>query len=246
MGGCMTLRVAVIDRALLRARRIAAQIESLEFRLSPGVRVSRLPRQQERIPYATVIFEADVLSSGEIKDTVPVQDGQTTVVVWHGDEIQDSNTNGARGKWAPPSGASTLFIASHPDTDEQIGGGALKSTMYRAACDVFAWLFRPICISSRNAMFFLAPEEIRYVESKGRTLHVHGYVNATTYATLESLAKVLPDTFVRCHKSYLVNLEYVRAYTGDRLILVSGESIPVSQRKAPMTKQALLRYAHVI
>lgn len=92
-------------------------------------------------------------------------------------------------------------------------------------------------------MYFMSPDEIRYIESKGRLLRVHGSVNVTSYLTLERVATALPSTFIHCHKSYLVNSDYVRAFTGDRLILLSGESIPVSQRRASLTRAALVQYA---
>ena len=46
----------------------------------------------------------------------------------------------------------------------------------------------------------------------------------------------------RCHKSYLVNLEYVRGSNAGQVMLSQGDKIPVSRLRERDLTQALLRY----
>lgn len=71
---------------------------------------------------------------------------------------------------------------------------------------------------------------IKYVESQGRKLRFHKTDGITEcYAKLDEIEKLLDDTFVRCHKSYIVNMSYIKTFIGIRIELVTGEELPVSR-----------------
>jgi len=62
--------------------------------------------------------------------------------------------------------------------------------------------------------------------------------------TLKYVEELLPkENFVRTHKSYLVNLNYVTSYlkTDNILVLVNNEQIPVSARKNTTLVNAILK-----
>ena len=50
-----------------------------------------------------------------------------------------------------------------------------------------------------------------------------------TRDSLDTLAEQLPDRFVRCHKSFLVNLDYVRELGASAFLLNDGTSLPISR-----------------
>jgi hypothetical protein len=63
-------------------------------------------------------------------------------------------------------------------------------------------------------------------------------------ATLAEMEETLPSTFLRVHRSYLVNTAFVKSITRDvagtgTLILTNGAEIPVSRRTMPQVRQAL-------
>jgi len=66
--------------------------------------------------------------------------------------------------------------------------------------------------------------------------------NIETYAKLDDLAPQLPDSFVRCHRSYIVSLAYASSLQEDRVLLRDGTRIPVSRRRAKDVQRALLAY----
>lgn len=60
----------------------------------------------------------------------------------------------------------------------------------------------------------IKPDELLYIKSELRNMHV--FTVRETFVTsgirLSDLEQTLPSFFVRCHKSYVVNLHHVRSY----------------------------------
>ena len=76
-------------------------------------------------------------------------------------------------------------------------------------------------------------DNIRYFEIRGRMIEVHE--TADRFAYYEQI-RVLEDRlqgkgFFRCHKSFLVNLNYVDSYNRQELLLDNGERIPIAKRR---------------
>lgn len=72
---------------------------------------------------------------------------------------------------------------------------------------------------------------IRFVESIRRKVRVHTADSAVeSYSSLADIEEALPPSFVRCHKSFIVNLDQVAEIDKDDVVLRSGERVPVSQR----------------
>lgn len=116
---------------------------------------------------------------------------------------------------------------------------ALKQTV----SNLKASTTRPISVSVRGTTTLVQPRQISYVESKRRKLFIHaGDQVLETYGVLEQLAQELPDSFVQCHKSFLANLSFVESYSADGLVLRSGETVPVSQKRRPEVRRAVLDF----
>ena len=103
-----------------------------------------------------------------------------------------------------------------------------------------------IVITSAGRIHRIACNDIAYVQGSGDYVEVV-MQNSDTHlhtATLADLEAQLPSTFLRVHRSYLVNsskivrLDRHPAGTGE-LILATGQSIPVSRRIMPKVKAAL-------
>lgn len=95
----------------------------------------------------------------------------------------------------------------------------------------------------KGKIFNIRINEIRYIESNKRIITIHEQdINRNIYTKLNDIAKKLPKHFVRCHQSYIVNLEKVRELNSHEVILHSGEVIPVSQAKYKQTKEMFIKY----
>ncbi|TKT87408.1 LytTR family transcriptional regulator [Dyadobacter frigoris] len=82
---------------------------------------------------------------------------------------------------------------------------------------------------------FLTPDVITFLEGEGNYTFI--YTNAgkryLVSKTLKSLAELLDSNFIRVHKSYLVNSNYVvERMEDDRMLRMScGKEVIVSRRK---------------
>ena len=96
-----------------------------------------------------------------------------------------------------------------------------------------------------NGSVRLVPaEEIRWMEIYGHTIHVHTLNGSFAIRdTLDNLAKVLPGPpFVRCHRSYIINLEHVQEINKTRAVLTDGRQLPVSHRYSMIVQQAVVAH----
>lgn len=98
----------------------------------------------------------------------------------------------------------------------------------------------PLVLRHDHVTDIVRPEDILYAESDRRNVVVHtNSAEHRTYAKLSDILGQLPDNFVRCHQSYVVNLDYVARLGAETVTLSSGKSIPVSRRWRPSVREAL-------
>ncbi len=119
----------------------------------------------------------------------------------------------------------------------------LNDALDQACENLKAAANRPLVIRSDGRIQAVAPCNIHYIESDRRRLHIHTADGVlTTYATLDSVARGLPSCFVRSHKSFLVNMKSISRMDTDRVILTTGEHVPVSQKRRKATQDAFVAY----
>lgn len=72
-------------------------------------------------------------------------------------------------------------------------------------------LHKQLTIKNSEGHFFLNLDDIRYIKSDNNccTLHLTNGESMFVTKTLKEIEKNLPQPFLRVHKSYIVNLEYV-------------------------------------
>lgn len=74
--------------------------------------------------------------------------------------------------------------------------------------------------------------DIIYLESAGEyvRLHIEGSSTITTLFRLKNMETSLPqDSFMRVHRSYIVNIKRIASYTKGRIFLDNGEYIPLGE-----------------
>lgn len=75
-------------------------------------------------------------------------------------------------------------------------------------------------------------------------MHTDGNV-MEVYCSLADAQAMLPEGFVRCHKSFVVNLDDVVEIGKDDILVKSGSRVPMSQKRRHEVKEALLDYLKV-
>ena len=87
-------------------------------------------------------------------------------------------------------------------------------------------------------------EEIVYCEVWGRKVYIHQKDKTVIdyYEKLKQLEQYLDNRFFRCHRSYLVNLDYVCGCREGEVFLSQGGNLPVSKLRERDLAQAILRH----
>lgn len=84
-----------------------------------------------------------------------------------------------------------------------------------------------------NKNYIVNYQDILYIETFNNNimLHIKDSNNITIYSSLKEYSDKLPPNFLRCHKSYLVNMNHIRSYEPHKFVLSSGENIPIPPKK---------------
>lgn len=101
-----------------------------------------------------------------------------------------------------------------------------------------------IIVSRERQKKKLFLDDIYYFEIRGRMIDAHGRGGIFSYYEQIGLLEreLQGKGFVRCHKSYLVNLKYVDVYNRQELVLDNGERIAIAKRRYEVFCEAILKY----
>lgn len=122
--------------------------------------------------------------------------------------------------------------------------GRLERTLTRAL-EVLARAGERRVVLQRGGDSLVLPQShIMYCEVIGRKVYLRcqGGEVLDFYDRLEGLEGRLDSRFFRCHRSYLVNLDYVRGCGSGLVTLAEGETVPVSRLREQGLTQALLAH----
>ena len=73
-------------------------------------------------------------------------------------------------------------------------------------------------------------------------LHLASSEVVDYYERIEKLENKLDDHFFRCHRSYLINLKYLKSYKNGTAYLEGGKEIPVSRLRGREFSDVVFRY----
>lgn len=86
--------------------------------------------------------------------------------------------------------------------------------------------------------------EIQYVESEN--VYIHVYLEDTRYLIRKKLSDMeeqMPkQMFYKAHRSYLINLGFVKFFNGKKIRMKNGNEIPLSRGKRTEFKTAMMNY----
>lgn len=129
------------------------------------------------------------------------------------------------------------FLVKPVDTDK------LKAAVDRALEYLDGCQDTPVVLQSSGKIFTLKSSEICYIESEKRRLHVYTPEEKyTVYMKLNELKEKLPSCFLSCHKSYMVNMNYIQNFTAQKIILMNQAEIPVSRSRYKKSREEFLRF----
>ena len=85
--------------------------------------------------------------------------------------------------------------------------------------------------------------DIFYCEVINRKIYLHtrdGIVEY--YGKLKEVQKQLDEHFIKCHRSYIINLAFLKEYSAGQVLLENGSRIPVSRPYHQILLTAMLQY----
>ena len=90
----------------------------------------------------------------------------------------------------------------------------------------------------------ITTSNIMYIESDKRIIIIHTRDGRTiqSYMKCSEIIKSLDNTFIHCHKSYIVNLDCVQTHTLNEFILTDGCTIPISKSRRLTTKEQVINH----
>lgn len=96
--------------------------------------------------------------------------------------------------------------------------------------------------------FRIRIKDIMYIEITGRLANIHTIKSVyNMYSQMTALEKQLENSgFIRCHRSFLVNSEFIRSIKNDSMFeLFNGETVPISRGFKAQAKAAYAYFAEV-
>lgn len=119
----------------------------------------------------------------------------------------------------------------------------LEEAMGTALANLDEYADRPILVHSLLSVRAVSPRRLRFAESSSRKLLLHvGDDVIETRGKLSDLVGQLPDCFVQCHKSFVVNMGYIEELSKTEATLTTGEQVPVSRSCRATAHEEFLRF----
>ena len=104
---------------------------------------------------------------------------------------------------------------------------------------------RYLNLTSKGLLTRIDIANILYLESNLRILHVHTFEDhLESNRQLETVKSILDDRFVHCHKSFIVNMDYIIKIDMSAMCIVlkNDHAVPISSRRATLTRTAFDNY----
>lgn len=127
--------------------------------------------------------------------------------------------------------------------EKPIQGEALAAALERGKKRICQIEEKCVTISSRGVLHRVRCDRIYYAESSKRIISMIGRDEKwVIYMKMDDLETILPECFLRCHKSYMVNMNHITSLSAEGAILEGGKKIPVSRAKYREAKRRFWEY----
>ena len=104
----------------------------------------------------------------------------------------------------------------------------------------------PLSIYAEGERMDIPLASIRYIEILGHHAHIHtGARDVVVRRGMDDLAAAIgSEDFLRCHRSYLVNLNYVRGIEGSDFRLTDGSLVPIRTGDLPNLRGQFVNWTY--
>lgn len=131
-----------------------------------------------------------------------------------------------------------IYFLIKPISEEK-----LKKALEKSFKEIEVDKHNCMSISLKEGIIKILMRDIKYFESQGRYLFIHERnLTRKVYLKLDDVEKDLPSNFLRCHKSYIVNMDYIKEFRNKEILLLSDDIVCVSRPKYAEAKLKFLNY----
>lgn len=125
---------------------------------------------------------------------------------------------------------------------------ALFETLDRAFSMTESTLEKSILVQTAKAVYVLSLSQIEFVEINNRTLSFH-----LIDGTVKSISGRLSDyeeallkhpEFLKIHRSYIINMDLMKALNQKSFITLTGNEIPISRNLLPAIQKRYIEHLH--
>jgi two-component system response regulator LytT len=228
------MRVAIVEDEAVVARRLVAALQRIlgERLEGPGVFATlddaRVHLREHPVDLLFLDLNVGGRSGFELLQQAAAARFQTIVVSAHDEQAITAFEYGV-----------VDFVAK-PYTDERLAKALARAHEREPA---LRDRLRYLAVRDGESVRMVPLENVTFVQAAGdySELHLDDGVTHLHDKSLRSLAVLLPDTFIRVHRSYIVHTGRVEAFRGEAggryaLVLRGGAEVPVSRARVAEVK----------
>lgn len=129
-----------------------------------------------------------------------------------------------------------LHYLIKPVTGEKLGG------VLDRAVERLKMRENTLTLTLADGVVRLSLYEIRYLEVQKNYVTIHAGEEYSVKRTLNELAEELDESFYRIHRSYIINLKFIKRISRTEVTLKDGTVLPLSRKLYDGLNQAVIRY----
>lgn len=135
--------------------------------------------------------------------------------------------------------AQEIFVAAPSFFLRYPFDSALVSTAIRKVTSgILSKRNQQIVFHQKGQLFKVWIHSIHYIESVGRKLCIYAQDECREVnMTFEKIKEQLPDSFLQCHRSYIVNMDKVLQLRGEELELANHFTVPIARPRIKQVKE---------
>lgn len=169
-------------------------------------------------PFSLIIIDIDLKGSRSFIENVRRLNKNTGIILTSGDDTF----------WHYGYEMHAISFIVKPLSEKRMENAILRSIKYVMTKDCLIGIK-----DYRGKSYSVRPADILYIDiiDKSITVHLTDKSEITYKGTLSDVSDKLTEPFLRCHNSYIVNMDYIDYYKRYEFILKDGTQIRISKQQ---------------
>lgn len=102
---------------------------------------------------------------------------------------------------------------------------------------------RVLRFSVKRKEYLILADHVLYLESSNHRVIIHTDDHTySVYDKLSNFSSQIPDSFIQCHKSFIINMNRIRYIEGNEIIFQDGSRVPISKVYQEKVRKSYFSY----